>query len=97
MNNKYLDLIKRIVTEELKNENVKIGLFGSFANGTNTYASDIGVAVIPYDSINKWKLAEIREKLDDTTIPYIIDIVDFSMVSESFKNTALQNMMWWRD
>lgn len=97
MNNKYFDLIRKIVIEELKDEDVKIGLFGSFANETNTIASDIDVAIIPKNAINKWKLSNIREKLEETTIPFNIDIVDFSMVSESFMNVALRNVMWWRE
>lgn len=94
---KYLDLIREIVIRGLEDEDVKIGLFGSFADGTNTYASDIDIAVIPKGQlINRWKLSTIREKLEETTIPYTIDLVDFSTVSDSVKNTALENILWWR-
>lgn len=92
----YIEIIREIVVKELDDEDVSIALFGSFAVGTNTVASDIDIAVIPKGKLKRWKLSLLREKLEELTIPYVVDLVDFSIVSESFKNTALTNVLWWR-
>ena len=92
----YIEIIREIVVKELDDEDVSIALFGSFATGTNTEASDIDIAVIPKGKLKRWKLSLLREKLEELAIPYVVDLVDFSIVSESFKNTALTNVLWWR-
>ena len=96
MTNKYLEIIKRFVVNELADEDVAIALFGSFATSTNTGISDIDIAIIPKGKLQRWKLAIMREKLEELTIPYCIDLVDFSMVSERFKKIALTDALWWR-
>lgn len=92
----YIEIIREIVVKELDDEDVSIALFGSFAAGTNTEASDIDIAVIPKGKLKRWKLSLLREKLEELAVPYVVDLVDFSIVSESFKNTALTNVLWWR-
>ena len=92
----YLETIREIIVKELDEEDVSIALFGSFAAGINTEVSDIDIAVIPKGKLKRWKLSLLREKLEELAIPYVVDLVDFSMVSESFKDTALQNVLWWR-
>jgi hypothetical protein len=92
----YIEILSEFVVKELVEEDVSIALFGSFATGANTEVSDIDIAIIPKGSLNRWKLSLLREKLEELPIPYIVDLVDFSMVSESFKKTALKNVLWWR-
>lgn len=96
MKKDYIETIREIIVKELNEEDVSIALFGSFAAGTNTEVSDIDIAVIPKGELKRWKLSLLREKLEELAIPYVVDLVDFSMVSESFKNTALTNVLWWR-
>jgi predicted nucleotidyltransferase len=96
MTDKYLEIIKHFVVNELANEDVAIALFGSFATSTNTGISDIDIAIIPKGKLQRWKLSIIREKLEELTILYSIDLVDFSMVSERFKKIALTDALWWR-
>ena len=96
MKKNYIETIREIIVKELNEEDVSIALFCSFAAGTNTEVSDIDIAVIPKGDLNRWKLSLLREKLEEVTIPYVVDLVDFSKVSESFKNTALTNVLWWK-
>ncbi|MCX6162924.1 MAG: nucleotidyltransferase domain-containing protein [Ignavibacteriae bacterium] len=96
MTQQYLKIVKKYILDELADENVSIALFGSFADSMNTSISDIDIAVIPKEKLKKWKLSLLREKLEELTIPYSIDLVDFSMVSERFKKIALANALWWR-
>jgi len=96
MSQQYLNIVRKYVLDELAEEDVAIALFGSFAVNTNTNISDIDIAVIPNTEIKKWKLSILREKLEELTIPYNIDLVDFSNVSERFKKIALSEALWWR-
>lgn len=96
MANDNLNRIKNLVLKELQDEQVEIALFGSFATGDSNRASDVDVAIIPTGNFKKSKLSLLREKLEEETIPYSVEIVDFSIVSEAFKKTALQNAKWWR-
>ncbi len=92
----YLEKIKQNVLNELAGEDVGIALFGSAAVGTETNASDIDVAIIPRGIINRAALSRVRERVEELTVPYVVDIVDFSMASESFKKNALLHAVWWR-
>ena len=92
----YLEKIKQNVLSELAEENVAIALFGSAAVGTETSASDVDIAVIPRGTLNRAVLSRVRERVEELTVPYVVDIVDFSIVSESFKNKALTHAIWWR-
>lgn len=80
----------------MQDENVAIALFGSFAMGTQQLASDIDIALIPKGKLNKSKVADLREKLTELTVPYSVDLVDFDRVSEQFKKIALRDAQWWR-
>ena len=92
----YLERIKQNVLSELAEENVAVALFGSAAVGTDTCASDVDVAIIPRGMMNRAVLSRVRERVEEITVPYVVDIVDFSLVSESFKNNALIHAIWWR-
>ena len=92
----YLEKIRQNVLSELAEENVAVALFGSAAIGTETSASDVDVAIIPRGTMNRAVLSRVRERVEELTVPYVVDIVDFSMVSESFKNNALSHAIWWR-
>ena len=96
MSKDYINKIREIVINELGKEEVSIALFGSFAAGNNTESSDVDIAVIPKGENNSYKLSLLREKLEELTIPYIVEIVDFSTVSVSFKEAALKNAVWWK-
>jgi predicted nucleotidyltransferase len=96
MEKDYLNVIRELVIGELKNEEVSIALFGSFATGNNNESSDVDIAIIPKGKSNRYKLTSLREKLEELTIPYIVEIIDFSTVSASFRETALENAIWWK-
>ncbi|MEW6195143.1 MAG: nucleotidyltransferase domain-containing protein [Bacteroidota bacterium] len=96
MTQRYIETIRQFVLKELESEDVSIALFGSFTTGANTDVSDIDIAVLPKGKWKRSKLSQIREKLEELTIPYTVDLVDFSMVSEQFRKTALTNVLWWR-
>ncbi len=94
--NKYLERIKRVVLEDVEDEDVSVGLFGSMATGSVHRSSDVDVAIVPRNGWDQGKLAQLREKLESLNVPYKVEIVDFSTVSETFRREALKGVVWWR-
>lgn len=97
MENNFLLQIKELVTSELRNENAKIILFGSRARKKNNSFSDVDIGIIPKGKVNNDKITLLREKIENLNIPYKVEIVDFSDVSEDFKKEALKEAIIWKD
>jgi uncharacterized protein len=94
--NKYITQVHRLVVDELSGENVAIALFGSMSTGMSHNGSDIDIGIMPKGNWNSGRLSFLRQILEDSNIPYKVDLIDFSMASEAFKQHALSNAVWWR-
>ena len=57
--------------------NESIYLFGSRARGDNRAFSDIDIAIDAKDNISR-KIAKVRFEIEESLIPYKVDIVDLS-------------------
>ncbi len=92
-----LEKLKEIFLRFLKDEEAKVVLFGSRARGefVNTSAVDIGI--IMGKSADRNKLVLLREYIEELNIPYKVEIVDFSTVSEKFKEKVLKEAVVWKD
>ncbi len=90
-NNVYIQQLKEHVLTFLGKENVKIVVFVSRVRGDNIASSDIDIGFIPKGEFDRRGLALLREYVDDSNIPYIVDVVDFSTTSEQFKKEALKD------
>lgn len=95
--NKHILKLKEIIIGLLKNEDVKIVLFGSRARKDDYICSDVDIGIIPYGKIEEKKITLLKEKIEDINIPYKVEIVDFRDVSEDFKNLALKDAIVWKD
>ena len=92
-----LDRIKAVVLEFLIDEDVMIILFGSAARGDAHRFSDIDIGILPRNNYNKKKLILLKEQLDDMNIPYTVDLVDISKVSDVFKKQVLSEGVIWKN
>ena len=54
----------------LKNEKVRIILFGSRARGGNYVSSDVGIGIIPVGPFNEKPVTLLKEKIENLNIPY---------------------------
>ncbi|MBI3590112.1 MAG: nucleotidyltransferase domain-containing protein [Candidatus Melainabacteria bacterium] len=97
MENKYLTQLKKLVLDELKSQNVKIFIFGSRARGDNYIGSDVDIGLISKGKIDSSKISLLKEKIENSNIPYKVEIVNFNEVSEDFKNEALKDIEIWKD
>lgn len=97
MENKYLSQLKKIVLNELKDEKVKVFIFGSRARGDNYTASDVDIGYVSYGKLDEKKITMLKYKLENSNIPYKVEIVNFNEVSKDFKKEALKDIEIWKD
>lgn len=94
--NPYLTELKQQVLETLKDQRIKIILFGSRARKDFNASSDVDIGLIPYGKINKDKITYLRDTVEQMNIPYKVEIVNFEEVSEDFKREALKEAIVWK-
>jgi hypothetical protein len=90
------EILKQTVLDFLGNQEVSIFLFGSRKRKDNMVGSDWDIGIIPRGEFNPRSLTLLREQLENMNIPYKVDLVDFSQVSDGFKNKAMKEVEWWR-
>lgn len=84
--------IRAIVRNHLPDPSYRVFLFGSRATGTARKFSDVDVGILGKKSVPGHVVEYIREDLENSNIPYIVDIVDFTTTDPSFRNLAMQNV-----
>lgn len=81
--------IKEIIFKFLDPLEYKVFIFGSRVNGKAKKFSDYDIGIIGKKSVPSATKILIEERLEESNLPYKIDIVDFSLVSSNFKKVAL--------
>lgn len=94
---RYLAQIVTILAEVLKDTPCVIYLFGSRATGSAGPTSDYDLAALAKDNLSG-KLSWLRQRLEQSDIPYKIDLVDLQTVSADFKQRvqAEGQVIWKR-
>lgn len=82
--------IKTIIRKHLPDPTYKIFVFGSRAEGDkHRKFSDVDIGILGPKSLDSLTEFYIEDDLTESDIPYLVDIVDFSIVSQKFKDIAL--------
>ncbi len=92
---KYLDKAKEIVLNLIDKEKVTVFLFGSRANDTYRSDADLDIGFVADEKIDLFIFSQIREALNNSIVPYHFDLVDFSLVSDDFKQIAMNKIIEW--
>lgn len=90
---KSIRYLKKLLKEKLP-EGSQVFLFGSRAKGTSAKFSDIDIGVIADKDIEN-VIIEIKEIIEESFVPYDIDIIDFNKVSKKFKEEAMKRIIPW--
>ncbi len=93
----HIEGLKDALVNFLRGENARVFLFGSRARGDSAVASDVDIGVVPGKGFPKEKLTLLREFIENLNVPYKVEIVDFSEVSEQFKREALKDAVVWKE
>jgi predicted nucleotidyltransferase len=92
-----LEEAKRIILGGLKGYDVAVFLFGSRARGVATAFSDIDVALYPKEILPPGLLSSIREELEESGIPYLVEIVDLTQLSQSWLEEIKRDGVVWKE
>jgi predicted nucleotidyltransferase len=86
---------RRIVVDGLRDTPARVYLFGSRARGMAHSGSDIDVAVLPLTALRPGVLSRIREGLEESRIPYRVDLVDLSTTTPEFRARIIGEGIPW--
>lgn len=85
--------IKKILFKYLDPKKDKAFIFGSRASGKARKFSDIDIGLKSEREIDRMLMSDIEEAFDESNIPFAVDVVDFSQVSDKFKELAEQKII----
>ncbi|MCK5456483.1 MAG: nucleotidyltransferase domain-containing protein [Melioribacteraceae bacterium] len=94
--NKYLELVKEIALKNLSNINVEVFLFGSRATSSELDKSDIDIGILGNKKVSSIIISKLYAELEESVVPYHVDIVDFFNVDKEFRRLATQNKIVWK-
>ena len=87
--------VRRIVMDVLDGGKVTVYLFGSWARGEATPLSDIDVAIESHAALLPGTLARLRERLEESHVPYRVDVVDLRRTTPAFRRRVLAEGIQW--
>ena len=90
-----LEEVKRLLHQGLKGHRVRVYFFGSRAKGCAHRYSDIDVAVLPREPLPPGTLSTIREALEESHVPYKVDLVDLSVADPEFRKRVIEEGVVW--
>ncbi|WP_291399315.1 nucleotidyltransferase domain-containing protein [Daejeonella sp.] len=91
----YLDIVKKIVLKNIPQNEFAVFLFGSRAAGNANSLSDIDIGFLGTDPLPISILVNLESDLEESIVPFKIDLIDFYQVDKDFKNEALSNVQIW--
>jgi predicted nucleotidyltransferase len=91
----YLDRVREIVARRLAGHAVDVYLFGSWARGEARRTSDIDVALLPREDLAASLVTKLREDLDESSVPYEVDVVDLRETTDEFRARVLREGVRW--
>lgn len=95
LKNPYLEEAREIVREVLGGYDADVYLFGSWATGTQRRTSDIDIAVEPRRPLPPETLSILRERFEESAIPYFVEVVDLSETDETFRARVHREGIRW--
>lgn len=92
----YIEQTKIIVLRRINDKNISVFLFGSRAKGSNKWHADIDIGFLSEKEIDPRLLRKISDDLEESRVPFHVDLVDFSKVQDRFKKAAMKEVVWWK-
>ena len=90
-----LETVRRIVFDRLAGHPARVYLFGSCARGDAKRWSDIDVAIEPLEPLPGGLLSDITEDLEESTVPYYVDVVDLTTARPEFREGVKREGVEW--
>lgn len=90
-----LERLRRLVCAFLQPYAVRVYLFGSYARGDQRPTSDVDIALEPLDALPTGLVSRLREAVEESDIPYEVEIVDLSEADDRFRARVLSEGILW--
>jgi len=88
---KTIEELKHLLIKSFPTE--KIYLFGSRAKGTASAYSDYDIAIESHTSLKK-KITQIKSRIEESSIPYKIDLVELSKAPYLQEIIKKEGILW---
>jgi predicted nucleotidyltransferase len=92
-----IEELRRMVLAALGEHDAAVWLFGSCGRGEPRQHSDIDVAVLPCDELPLGFFAELEADIEESTIPYDVDLVDLRHANPALIAEIYREGVKWRD
>ena len=92
-----LQLLREILVRTIADNSVKIYLFGSWAQNRNKTSSDIDIAIWHPASPGAEFFANLRNIIEDSAIPYHVDIIDLHHADPSLADKVRKEGILWNN
>ena len=89
--------LRQMVLETLGKRAAEVWLFGSCARGDARQHSDIDIAILPRDELPSAFFAELAECVEESSIPYDVDIVDLRDAAPTLIDEVRREGVKWKD
>ena len=89
--------LRRLVLAALEEHDAGVWLFGSCARGEVRQHSDIDIAILPRDELPSAFFAVLAADIEDSTIPYDVDLVDLRRADPALVEHVRHAGVKWRE
>ncbi len=93
----YLRQTFEIIAAHMKEHPARVYLFGSRATGNARVFSDCDIGIEPKQDLPVGLLSHIREELEESHIPFAVELIDLSQVNEEFARKVRNEGKLWLD
>src|SRR5947209_13912094 len=89
--------LRDLVLNALGEHDAAVWLFGSCARGEVRQHSDIDIAILPRDNLPVGFFGELDADIEESTIPYDVDLVDLRNADPVLIAEILREGIPWRE
>src|SRR6266498_3041697 len=91
---KWLNLLREIVLKYVEKDKYAVFLYGSAVKNLQR-AHDFDIGILGGEEFSYKTRYKIQDEIEESIIPFDVDIVDFLKVREEFKKIALKEIEIW--
>ena len=92
---KYLNMLKEIILSIVDTKKVMVFLFGSRISGHHSSSADADIGLLADERLSTNLYHKIRNAIDESIIPWEVDIIDFTRADQTFKEATLKDIVIW--
>ncbi len=91
----YIEQCRNIILENIDRNEFAVFIFGSRAYESHPVKSDIDIGILGSRAFHSKEKQVLKEKIEESNIPYKVDIIDFYGAARTFRKAALQKFKLW--